>query len=266
MCYLQATLFGEVPSIVIDVHETRSESGAANILIKVLEKNNITYRVDHLPIGDYLLPNETVIERKTVMDLIHTLKGSQKGLPRLEKQIESMSEKYSNPILVIEGGLAIRKDPINKCIYVPIKRTTKNHLHYIVVEKKIRFSPKAYEALKQETEKQGVTVVETFDALHTALFIYQKLKDILGKEKERKRRKQVPIIRLKPKLSSVSQQQIFFLAGLPGISTVRAQKILEVFKTPMKAIQNVDKWKQLRGIGPQTIKEIKKILYTEYSP
>lgn len=263
---MQATLFGEIPSIVIDIHEARSESGAANILIKILEKENIKYRIDHLPIGDYLLPNETVIERKTVMDLIHTLKGSQKGLPRLEKQIESMSERYDNPILLIEGGLAIRKDPINKCIYVPIKRTTKNHLHYIVVEKKVKFSPKAYEALKQGAEKQGVTVVETFDALHAALFIYHKLKDILGKGGERKHGKQVPIIRLKPKLSSISQQQIFFLAGLPGISTVRAQKILEVFKTPVKAIQNVDKWKQLRGIGSKTLKEIKKILYTEYNP
>jgi len=263
---LQATLFGEVPSIIIDTHETRSEGGTANILIKILEKERITYRIEHLPIGDYLLPNETVVERKTVMDLIHTLKGSQKGIPRLEKQMEAMAEKYSNPILVIEGGLAVRKDPINKCIYVPIKRTSKNHLHYIVVEKKVKFSPKAYEALKQEAEQRGIMVVETFDALHTALFIYQKLKDILGKKEEKKARRQIPIIRLKPKLSSISQQQIFFLAGLPSISTVRAQKILEVFKTPIKAIQNVDKWKQLKGIGPQTIKEIRKILYTEYSP
>jgi len=262
---LQATLFGKVPFIVIDVHETRGECGTANILIKILEKEEITYRIEHLPIGDYLLPNETVIERKTVIDLIHTLKGSQKGIPRLEKQLEAMAEKYSNPILVIEGGLAIRKDPINKCIYVPLKRTTKDHLHYIVVEKKVKFSPKAYEALKHEMEQKGIVVIETFDALHTALFICQKLKEILGEKEEKGPKKQIPIIRLKPKLSDISQQQIFFLAGLPGISTVRAQKILEVFKTPIKAIQNIDKWRQLKGIGPQTIKGIKKILYTEYS-
>ena len=266
MFYLQTTLYGEVPSIVIDVHEARSEGGTANILIKLLEKEKITYRVESLPIGDYLLPEETVIERKTVMDLIHTLKGSQKGIPRLEKQLETMVEKYSNPVLLIEGGLAIRKDPVNKCIYVPIKRTTKDHLHYIVIEKKVKFSPKAYEALKQEAERKGILVVETFDRLHTALYIFQKLKEILGEKEKKPRKRTIPIIRTKPKFSDIFQQQIFFLAGLPGISTVRAQKILEVFKTPIKAIQSIEKWKQLKGIGLQTIKEIKKILYTEYNP
>lgn len=263
---MQITLFGEAPSIIIDVHEARSEGGTASILIKLLEKEQIAYRVESLPIGDYLLPEETVIERKTIIDLIHTLKGSQKGKPRLEKQLETMVEKYSNPVLLIEGGLAIRKDPINKCIYVPIKRTTKDHLRYIVVEKRVKFSPKTYESLKQETEKRGILVVETFDALHTALYIFQKLKEILGEKRERSRKKQIPIIRTKPKFSDIFQQQIFFLAGLPGISTVRAQKILEVFKTPIKAIQNIEKWKQLRGIGLQTMREIKKVLYTEYNP
>jgi len=265
---VQSDLFGRVPVIVIDVHETRHK-GAASILIRMLEKRNYQYDVKPLPIGDYLLPKGVVIERKTVTDLINTLRGSEKGVPRLHAQLDSMLERYEYPIFVVEGGLRIRKDPIRKCIFLPLKRKSKDGVHYIVIEKKINISPRAYDALLESIRNRGVEVVETYNHAHTAVFILKKLEELLGKKKEltiwdEDVKRRAPVIRTKPKTMDLDEMQVFFLAGLPGINTARAKALLRVFRTPMNALNNVEKWKALRGFGDKLVRDVKKVLYTEW--
>ncbi|MHA1903068.1 MAG: ERCC4 domain-containing protein [Candidatus Thorarchaeota archaeon] len=74
-------------------------------LMSMLDKNNITYTVEKIPIGDVLGLNGIAIERKTVSDLVNTLKGSASGVPRLSKQMDALME-YEKPYLLIENILA----------------------------------------------------------------------------------------------------------------------------------------------------------------
>ena len=269
---MQSTLDGKVPVVVIDTHEVKvSGNNASKILASLLDKENIEYRVDTLPIGDIVMPRGVIIERKTFSDFINSLKGDMTGVLRLENQIKSMIETYSTPILLIEDALAIRKDPLNKCIYMPIRRYQKGKNIYVTIERKIKFNPKYYDSLLQKFKKMGISIIETFDSWHAAIVLLNILKSLIGKENTEEEtisfsnnEPAVPIIRGKPKLMETPDEQEFFLAGLPLINIKRARLILNKFKNPINALNNIDSWEKIPTIGKRIVREVKKVLYTEY--
>ncbi|MHA1614243.1 MAG: ERCC4 domain-containing protein, partial [Candidatus Thorarchaeota archaeon] len=108
---MQSDLFGNVPEIVIDIHETGGKSiNSVKHLISMMDKEGIRYTIEKIPIGDILGSDGIAIERKTVSDLVNTLKGSAAGVPRLTKQMDALLE-YEKPYVLIENILAIRRDP-----------------------------------------------------------------------------------------------------------------------------------------------------------
>ncbi|MGM0686833.1 MAG: ERCC4 domain-containing protein, partial [Promethearchaeati archaeon] len=113
---MQSDIYGNVPDIVIDVHETKGKrKNAVKHLMSMLDKEEINYTVEKLPIGDVLGTDGIAIERKTVNDLVHTLTGSKSGVPRLKKQMDALLE-YEQPYLLIENLLGVRRDPMKGCV------------------------------------------------------------------------------------------------------------------------------------------------------
>ncbi|MGQ4832989.1 MAG: ERCC4 domain-containing protein [Candidatus Asgardarchaeia archaeon] len=273
---MQSTLDGKVPLVVIDIHETKGKSAnASKILIDMLSRENIEYRIDALPIGDILLPHGIIVERKTFSDFVNSLKGSTTGVLRLENQISSMIEAYKHPILLIEDGLAIRKDPLGQCVYVPIKRYPRGKNTFVTIERKISLNPRHYNGLIRKFENMGVHVIQTFNAKHAAIVLFNMIKGILSKKEKSEdvtellfstsTKESIPIIRSRPKLMDIADFQEFFLAGLPMINTKRAQLILRAFKTPIDALKRIDEWEKIPTVGKKIVKEVKKVLFTEYS-
>lgn len=275
---MQSTLDGRIPIIVIDTHEIQNKKhNTCTVLVGLLKKNNIDYVIKTLPVGDILLPFGIVIERKTFSDFVSSLKGTSSGVLRLETQIQNMIETYTHPILLIENGLSLIKSPIEKCIYVPIKKITKKS-QTVFITRKINMSPIAYDNLLLRFKDMGITVVEAYDAVHAAYIVFSLLKSILKAKNENlsevkikdiifpiRKDTGVPIIRGRPKLMEIKDLQEFFLAGLPLINKHRAKAILSKFNNPINAINNIDQWQEIHGIGKKIIKEIKKILFTEYT-
>lgn len=73
------------------------------------------------------------------------------------------------------------------------------------------------------------------------------------------------IIRVKPRLHGLRDQQIFFLSGLPGISYARAKKILRTYETPYNAILKVRRWDvDVDGIGENTLEKVLRVLFSRY--
>ncbi|MGY5880473.1 MAG: hypothetical protein RTV31_09480, partial [Candidatus Thorarchaeota archaeon] len=71
---MQTDLFGNVPEIVIDVHETGGKSiNSVKHLMSMMDKEGIRYTIEKIPIGDILGSDGIAIERKTVNDLVGTL-------------------------------------------------------------------------------------------------------------------------------------------------------------------------------------------------
>ncbi|MFW9846633.1 MAG: ERCC4 domain-containing protein [Candidatus Thorarchaeota archaeon] len=262
---MQMDLFGNVPEVVIDVHETGGKAmNSVKHLMSMLEKNEIAYTVQKLEIGDVLGPDGVAIERKTVSDLVNTLKGSASGVPRFTKQMEALLE-YERPYLLIENILAIRRDPMKGCVYVPFKTKPSKGKPFVITMERISYiHPSSLDALIESVQEQGIEVVSGFNALHSAGLLYGLVADQEGDKKGKEKR--LPVIRTRKGLDSVSDEQEFFVAGFPGINVVRARSLLKEFGSPHEIVTRTDEWAKLPGIGPKTVESAKKLLYSDYKP
>lgn len=79
------------PRVVVDVREFRSA------LPSLLHGNNIVIVPCQLTVGDYVLTPDICVERKSVRDLITSLRNG-----RLYNQAETMLQHYKDPLLLIE--------------------------------------------------------------------------------------------------------------------------------------------------------------------
>ncbi|KAI2040934.1 DNA repair protein RAD16 [Ophidiomyces ophidiicola] len=79
------------PTVVVDVREFRSP------LASLLHGHSMVLVPCQLTIGDYILTPDICVERKSVRDLISSLKNG-----RLYNQAETMLKHYKNPVLLIE--------------------------------------------------------------------------------------------------------------------------------------------------------------------
>ncbi len=260
---MQSDLFGNVPEIVIDIHETGGKGkNAVKHLMSMLDKEEITYSVQKIPIGDILGVDGVAIERKTVNDFVNTLKGSAAGVPRLTKQLDALLE-YDKPYVLIENILAIRRDPMKGCIYIPFStKQTKGRPYFVTMERASYIHPSALDALIESISERGIQVIKGYNALHSAGLLYGVL---VGDDEKRKQKGQkLPVIRTRKGLDTMNDEQEFFIAGFPGINVVRARSILERFGSPQEAILQIDDWGKIPGIGPKTIASAKKLLFSDY--
>ncbi len=260
---MQSDLFGNVPEIVIDIHETGGKGkNAVKHLMSMLDKEQIKYSVQKIPIGDVLGINGIAIERKTVNDLVNTLKGSAAGVPRLTKQIDALLE-YDRPYVLIENLLAIRRDPLKGCIYIPFStKQTKGRPYLVTMERASYIHPSSLDALIESISERGIQVLKGFNALHSAGLLYGVL--VGDNEKRKEAGQKLPVIRTRKGLDSMSDEQEFFVAGFPGVNVVRARSLLERFGSPNELILQIDDWGRISGIGPKTIASAKKMLFSKY--
>ncbi|MHA1862595.1 MAG: ERCC4 domain-containing protein [Candidatus Thorarchaeota archaeon] len=262
---MQSDLFGNVPEIVIDVHETGGKTiNSVKHLMSMMDKEGIRYTVEKIPIGDILGSDGIAIERKTVNDLVNTLKGSAAGVPRLTKQMDALLE-YEKPYVLLENILAIRRDPVKRCVYIPFSsKQTKGKPFFVTMERAAYIHPHSLDALIQSIRDKGIEVLEGFNALHSAGLLYGVLFGEKGKRKKTGQR--LPIIRTRKGLDSISDEQEFFIAGFPGVNVVRAKSLLDKFGSPFDVVSNTDEWGEIDGIGSKTIATAKKMLHTKYEP
>lgn len=262
---MQSDLFGNVPEIVVDIHETGGKSAnAVKHLMSMMDKEGIQYIIEKIPIADVLGTEGIAIERKTVSDLVNTLKGSAAGVPRFTRQMNALLE-YEKPYLLIENLLAIRRDPVKGCIYIPFStKQTRGKPFFVTMERAAFIHPNSLDALIQSVRESGIGVLEGYNALHSAGLLYRVL---FGEEEKRKQKGQrLPIVRTRKGLGSMADEQEFFVAGIPGVNVVRARDLLKRFQTPFDVITKTDEWSKISGIGPKTIAAAKKLLYSKYEP
>jgi ERCC4-type nuclease len=260
---MQTDLFGNVPEIVIDIHETKGKSqNSIKHLMSMLKKEGISYVIEKIPIGDVLGVEGIAIERKTVNDLVNTLKGSSSGSPRFQKQMDALLQ-YERPYLLIENILSIRRDPVKGCIYVPFKtKQTKGRPYVVTMERASYIHPSALDALIDRVRERGIEIIEGFNALHSAGLVFGIL--VPDGKSAAKKGQRLPVVRTRKGLESVADEQEFFIAGFPGVNVVRARSLLEEFGSPIEIITRTDEWARIQGIGPKTISTAKKMLYSKY--
>ncbi len=199
--------------ITIDSREQNSK------VVKELFQKGIKINTARLTTGDYLVLENTVIERKSVDDFLESLING-----RLFSQAKALSRDYTRPMIIIEGqGLFNRRNIDEKAIYG---------------------------ALASLAVDFNLPVLMTRDERETASLIHA----ILSRgDKE----KHTSSLRKNKKSMSSRDSKLFILEGLPNISGMLAERLLEHFGS-VKAVFEAEEeeLRKVKGIGPVTAKRI----------
>ena len=203
--------------IVIDERERKSG------IPKLLQAIGVNVEVKTLPIGDYIVSHETVVERKGIHDFISSIFDG-----RLFDQCNRLKEHFKFPIILLEGNVD------------EIESITENPLVF-------------YGALSTIAVDFKIPVIPTPNASHTA--------KLLVSLSSRKESIKGPLLKKIKKSNDIQKQQLIVLCSLPGIGEKTAIRMLEKFGTPLKALSSSTKdLAKIPGLGESRAKKIKKML------
>lgn len=207
-------------SIRIVADDRERKSGIPQLLKTI----GIDVEIKTLAIGDYIVAPETIIERKSVRDLISSIFDG-----RLFDQCTRLKDNFERPAILVEGNL----DELDEI--------TENPLIF-------------YGAISTVVMEFGIPVIPTPSATHTA-----KLLSVMASKKENTTKG--PYIKKVRKTTDIQQQQITILCSLPGVGEKFAIRMLEKFKTPLRALcaTNAELLK-IEGMGESRAKRIRDTL------
>ena len=203
--------------IVIDERERKSG------IPKLLRAIGVNVEVKTLPIGDYIVSHETVVERKSIHDFISSIFDG-----RLFDQCNRLKENFKFPIILLEGNVD------------EIESITENPLVF-------------YGALSTIAVDFKIPVIPTPNASHTA--------KLLVSLSSRKESIKGPLLKKIKKSNDIQKQQLIVLCSLPGIGEKTAIRMLEKFGTPLKVLSASTKdLAKVPGLGESRAKKIKKMM------
>jgi DNA excision repair protein ERCC-4 len=212
--------------VYADVREEKSG------VIEELERMGILVVKRQLPLGDYLVSEEAVVERKTVKDFASSLVDG-----RLFDQASRLTESYSDVYYIVEGSP-----------------------RYLS-----RWGDRGHQtlaALIALTVDYGVRVLWSDDPHTTAYLIAQ-----LARRYQEGRGGTSIVLHRKPRLSSLADWQLYIVQAFPGVGPKTARAILERFgtleafcKAPLSELSRIP------GLGEKRAERIKAILVTPFKP
>ena len=203
----------------IIVDERERKSGIPELLRAV----GINIEMKTLPIGDYIVAPETIVERKSIHDLISSIFDG-----RLFDQCNRLKEHFKFPIILIEGNL----DEINDI--------TENPLIF-------------YGAISGIALDFKIPVLPTPNADHTAKLLVSLC--------SRKESSTGPFLKKIRKSNDMQKQQLTVLSSLPGVGEKLALRMLEKFGSPFRVFSaSSTELAKVEGLGGVRAKKIKKML------
>ncbi len=203
--------------IIIDERERKSG------IPELLKSVGLKTEVKVLPVGDYIVGPETVVERKTLHDLMSSIFDG-----RLFDQCNRLKEHFQLPIILVEGNLD------------EIEDLTENPLIF-------------YGAVATVALDFKIPVIPTPSATHTAKLLVSMC--------SRKESHQGPFLKKIKKTNDIQRQQLTALCSLPGIGEKTAIKLLEKFGSPLRVLNaSTSELSKIGGLGEAKSTKIKKML------
>ncbi len=203
--------------IVVDERERKS--GIPDLLKSV----GLNIEMKTLPVGDYIVAPETVVERKSIRDLLSSVFDG-----RLFDQCSRLKEHFQYPIVLVEGNVD------------EIEEITDNPLIF-------------YGAISTVVIDFKIPIIPTPSAAHTAKLLVSLC--------SRKDIPKGPYLKKIKKSSDLQKQQLSVLCSLPGIGDKFAVRMLEKFGTPLRAFNaTTAELAKVEGLGDARAKKIKTML------
>ena len=197
-------------------------------VMRFLSQKDIAVEPQQLDVGDYIISARIGVERKTVDDFLNSLIDG-----KLFVQMKNLRTTFSRPLLVVEGeGLLTKRNINHNAIFGSIAS--------IIVD-------------------FGIPIITTHTPQETADFL-----SIMA-HREQKEGDRAIAIRGQKTARTISEQQQFLIEGLPNISAVLAQRLLQHFGS-IRSLANATEEDlcQVNGIGKNIATDILKILNAEY--
>ena len=211
----------KLENLRIIVDERERKSGIPDLLKSV----GLNVEMKTLPIGDYIVAPETIVERKSIRDLMASVFDG-----RLFDQCTRLKEHFENPIVLIEGNVD------------EIEEITENPLIF-------------YGAISTVVLDFKIPIIPTPSASHTAKLLVSMC--------SRKDAPKGPYLKKIKKSPDLERQQLSSLCSLPGIGEKFAVRMLAKFGTPLKVFTaTTAELSKVEGLGEVRAKKIKKVLDT----
>lgn len=211
------------PVIFADIREERSG------IPSILEKNGIRVKLIQMSVGDYSLPGDVVIERKTSSDFVSSILDG-----RLFDQAKRLSSACRNPAFIIESSLS-------------------------EVFKHFQNRNAFWGALAALSFGFRIHLFWTSDQQGTA-----ELLETLAK-RAAKEKKGEAATRPKPRLETLAEKQLYVLSSVPGIGRKYAERLLSSLGT-LKAVfsANPSELSRAAGIPPAKALELYELFNSKY--
>ena len=203
--------------MVIDERERKS--GIPDLIKQI----GVKVETMNLPVGDYIVAPETIVERKSVSDFISSVFDG-----RLFDQCSRLKEHFEHPAIVIEGNV----DEIDKI--------TENPLVF-------------YGAMSSVVLDFKIPVIPTPNASHTAKLLISMC--------ARQGAVKGPFLKKIRKSGDLKQQQLSILCSLPGVGEKLATRMLEKFGSTSNSLNASSvELSKINGMGDARAQKIRKIL------
>ena len=209
----------KLENLRIIVDERERKSGIPDLLKSV----GLNLEMKTLPIGDYIVAPETIVERKSIRDLMASVFDG-----RLFDQCSRLKEHFEHPIVLVEGNID------------EVEEITENPLVF-------------YGAISTVVLDFKIPVIPTPSAAHTAKLLVSMC--------SRKDTPKGPYLKKIKKSSDLEKQQLSVLCSLPGVGEKFAVRMLTKFGTPLKVFSaTTSELAKIEGLGDARAKKIKKTL------
>jgi DNA excision repair protein ERCC-4 len=204
------------------VDERERKSGIPDLLRAVGIKIELTT----LPIGDYIVAPETVVERKSIQDLISSVFDG-----RLFDQCNRLKEHFEHPAILMEGNVDI------------IDEITENPLVF-------------YGALSSVALDFKIPIIPTPSASHSAKLLISMC--------ARQNTNKGHFLKKIKKSDDIQKQQLSVLCSLPGVGEKLATRMLEKFGSPSNTLKaSYTELAKIQGLGESRALKIRKMLDAE---
>ncbi|MDE1826529.1 MAG: heavy metal resistance protein CzcA [Thaumarchaeota archaeon] len=206
--------------MVID--EREKKSGIPDLLKEI----GVKVEMKNIPIGDYIVASETVVERKSVHDFISSVFDG-----RLFDQCNRLKEHFEHPAIIIEGDI----DEINQ-----------------IAENPLVF----YGAISSVALDFKIPVLPTPNASNTAKLLVAMC--------ARQGKTKGPFLKKIRKSGNIHHQQLSVLSSLPGVGEKLASRMLEKFGSPSNSFSaSIAELSKIEGMGESRAQKIRNLLDAE---
>ncbi|WP_159902539.1 DEAD/DEAH box helicase [Salinirussus salinus] len=216
---------GEAVEVVADQRELDS-----TIARDLSTRDGVETRLETLAVGDYVLSDRVVVERKTVADFLDTLTGGDRSL---FEQVGDAARHYERPVVVIEGeGLYGERNVHPKAIHG---------------------------ALASLAVDFGASVLRTADEGETA-----DLLEVVAEREQVESDREVSVHGEKQS-RTLAEQQEYVVAAIAEVGPVTARALLEEFGS-VEAVMTADEeaLREAEGVGEVTAERVREVTGSDY--